>query len=101
MPSKKSFPQLAKLIVGHYTTYAKALGIPMPKLQKAALIMAEVGKEKYLANPKYQAKFSLDAYVTWWMRRRVHQALMDRAIVLARANPEKLERIILDLLETE
>lgn len=93
----KEHKPLAKKVASKYFIYADELGIDRKKLIEASINGAVTGYPSYAA--KKRVSYKLATYLTFWMRRSVHIALVLEILKISKKQPEKAKNLLLEMFE--
>lgn len=92
----EEYKPLAEKVASKYFFYADELNIDHKKLIEISFSGAFAG---YLKKPKKKTSYKLATYLTWWMRRFVHNALILEILKINEKQPEKAKNMLLEMLE--
>lgn len=101
IPNKitKDMNRLSKSVASRYIKVGKIIGLTKKDLEEASLRGAEKGLVVFKSKKHKNVTYKLSTYLTWWMRRAVHQKIVSRCIKIAKKDQGLAEKTLLDLLE--
>lgn len=91
---------LSKKVAKPYIVLGKEVGLTRKDLEELSFGGALTGYMKYLEKHSTKKRtFKISTYLTWWMRRAIHIAIIKKLFDMALDDRDRAEMLMLDFLE--
>jgi len=91
---------LSKKVATAYIVLGKKVGLTRKGLEELSFRGAMAGYVRYIEKHSTKKRtFKISTYLTWWMRRAIHVAIVRKIFDISLDDRDKAEKLMLDFLE--